>query len=123
VTRRQAAGPHPDDLLALSRDAFDVLVSLADGDRHGYAIMQDIAERSGGRVHLSPSTLYAVLRRLLESGLIVESAERPDPEHDDERRRYYSLAAAGLQVARAEAHRLEQLIADARACGLLPRRG
>jgi DNA-binding PadR family transcriptional regulator len=120
---RQAAGPHRDDVLPLSRDAFDVLVSLADGDRHGYAILQDIAERSGGRVRLSPSTLYAVLRRQLESGLIVESAERPDPEHDDERRRYYRLTAAGLQVARAEARRLEQLIADARACGLLPRRG
>jgi len=123
MTPRQTAGPTPDDLLPLSRDALDVLVSLADGDRHGYAILQDIAERSGGRVRLSPSTLYAVVRRLLESGLIIESAERPDPEHDDERRRYYTLTAAGRQVARAEARRLEQLIADARACGLLPRRG
>lgn len=123
TSRQPPAGSAPDAFLPLSRDAFDVLVSLADGDRHGYAILQDVAERSGGRVRLSPSTLYAVVRRLLESGLIEESAERPDPEHDDERRRYYTLTALGRQVARAEARRLEQLIADARACGLLSRRG
>ena len=115
--------PDPWDFLPLTRDAFDVLVSLAEGDRHGYAILLDIAERSQGRIHLSPSTLYAVIRRLLEAGLIVESAERPDPAHDDERRRYYRLSPLGRQVARAEARRLTQLIADARAHGLLPRRG
>ncbi len=115
--------PNPWDFLPLTRDAFDVLVSLAEGDRHGYAILLDIAERSQGRIRLSPSTLYAVIRRLLEAGLIAESAERPDPAHDDERRRYYRLTPLGRQVARAEARRLTQLIADARAHGLLPRRG
>ena len=115
--------PDPWDFLPLSRDAFDVLVSLDEGDRHGYAILLDIAERSEGRIHLSPSTLYAIIRRLLDAGLIAESAERPDPAHDDERRRYYRLTPLGRQVARAEARRLTQLIADARAHGLLPRRG
>lgn len=123
TSRGSAEDPSPWDFLPLTRDAFDVLVSLAEGDRHGYAILLDIAERSQGRTRLSPSTLYAVIRRLLEAGLIVESMERPDPAHDDERRRYYRLTPLGRQVARAEARRLAQLIADARAHGLLPRRG
>jgi DNA-binding PadR family transcriptional regulator len=121
--RRRSDANEPRTFLPLPRTAFDLLVSLADGDRHGYAMLQDVAERSGGRVRLSPSTLYAVIRRLLEHGLIVETGERPDPAHDDERRRYYRLTPLGRQVARAEARRLEQLIADARASGLLPRRG
>jgi DNA-binding PadR family transcriptional regulator len=91
VSRRRREGPAPDDFLPLPRDTFGVLVSLADRDRHGYAILQDIAERTGGRIRLSPSTLYAVIRRLLESELIEELSERPDPAHADERRRYYRL--------------------------------
>jgi DNA-binding PadR family transcriptional regulator len=104
------------------RDTFDVLVSLADGDRHGYAILQDIAERTGGRIRLSPSTLYSVIKRLLESALIEELSERPDPAHDDERRRYYRLTKLGRRVAESEAARLTRLLADARASGLVPRR-
>lgn len=123
TSRASRQDPDPWDFLPLTRDAFDVLVSLAEGDRHGYAILLDIAERSQGRIRLSPSTLYSVIRRLLEAGLIEETAERPDPAHDDERRRYYRLTPLGRQVARAEARRLTQLIADARAHGLLPRRG
>lgn len=123
TSRTLSDDPDAWDFLPLTRDAFDVLVSLAEGDRHGYAILLDIADRSQGRTRLSPSTLYAVIRRLLEAGLIVESAERPDAAHDDERRRYYRLTPLGRQVARAEARRLTQLIADARAHGLLPRRG
>lgn len=119
--RREGTGP--EDFLPLSRDTFDVLVSLADRDRHGYAILQDIAERTNGRIRLSPSTLYAVIRRLLESGLIEELDERPDPAHDDERRRYYRLSALGRRVARAEARRLTQLLAHARATGLVPKKG
>jgi DNA-binding PadR family transcriptional regulator len=120
-TRRE--GTEPEDYLPLSRDTFDVLVSLADQDRHGYAILQDILERTGGRIRLSPSTLYAVIRRLLESGLIEELDDRPDPAHDDERRRYYRLASLGRRVARAEAQRLTRLLADARASGLVPKKG
>lgn len=106
----------------LHKDTFHILVSLADRDRHGYSILQDVAERTGGALRLSPSTLYAAIKRLLEQGLIVELAERPDPDHDDERRRYYRLTPAGKQVAIAEAKRLERLLADARATGLLPRK-
>jgi DNA-binding PadR family transcriptional regulator len=120
-TRRE--GTEPEDYLPLPRDTFDVLVSLADQNRHGYAILRDILDRTGGRIRLSPSTLYAVIRRLLESGLIEELADRPDPAHDDERRRYYRLTPLGRRVARAEAQRLTRLLAHARASGLVPRRG
>lgn len=115
-------GPDPDDFLPLPRDTFDVLVSLADRDRHGYAILQDIAQRTDGRIRLSPSTLYAVIKRLLESELIEELRDRPDPAHDDERRRYYRLTPLGRRVAESKAARLTRLLADARASGLVPRR-
>ena len=81
--------------------------------------MQDVAERTDGALRLSPSTLYASIKRLLEQGLIEELEERPDPEHDDERRRYYRLSPLGRRVAMAEARRLQRLVADARASGLL----
>lgn len=110
----------PEDFLPLHRDTFHILVALGNQDRHGYSIMQDIEARTEGRVRLSPSTLYNAIRRLLETGLIVETDERPDPEHDDERRRYYRLSALGREVAVLEANRLEQLLADARMSGLIP---
>lgn len=112
----------PGSFLPLHKDTFQILVSLADRDRHGYSVMQDIAERTGGAQRLSPSSLYAAIKRMLEQGFIEELAERPDPEHDDERRRYYRLTKLGRQVAMAEAERLERLLADARATGLLPAR-
>lgn len=121
--RRAPTGETPESFLPLPRDTFHILVSLADRDRHGYSVMQDVAERTDGALRLSPSSLYAAIKRLLSQGLIAELAERPDPEHDDERRRYYQLTPLGRRVAKAEARRLEQLIADARATGLLPRRG
>jgi DNA-binding PadR family transcriptional regulator len=108
-----------ESFLPLPRDTFHILVSLADRERHGYSVMQDIAERTDGTLRLSPSSLYASIKRLLEQGLIEELAERPDPQHDDERRRYYRLSRLGRQVAMAEARRLERLLADARATGLL----
>lgn len=114
--------PAPESFLPLHKDTFHILVSLADGDGHGYSVMQDVSERTDGAVRLSPSTLYGAIKRLLEQGLIEELSERPDPEHDDERRRYYRLTRLGRQVAIAEARRLERLLADARAAGLLPRR-
>ena len=113
----------PESFLPLPRDTFHILVSLADRERHGYSVMQDVAERTDGALRLSPSSLYAAIRRLLTQGLIAELAERPDPEHDDERRRYYELTPLGRRVAKAEARRLERLLADARSTGLLPKRG
>jgi len=106
----------------LSRDTFHILVALADGERHGYSIMQEVAERTGGDVRLSPSTLYSAIKRLLEQGYIEELAEPPDPAHDDERRRYYRLTKAGRRAAIEEARQLEKLLHDARSTGLLPRR-
>jgi DNA-binding PadR family transcriptional regulator len=114
--------PRPEDFLPLHRDTFHILVSLADRDRHGYSILLDVAERTGGALRFSPSSLYASIKRLLHQGLIEELAERPDPDEDDERRRYYRLTRLGRKVAEVEARRLEQLLADARATGLLGRR-
>lgn len=114
--------PRPEDFLPLHRDTFHILVSLADRDRHGYSILLDVAERTGGTLRFSPSSLYASIKRLLRQGLIEEIAERPDPEQDDERRRYYRLTPLGRRVAEVEARRLERLLAQARATGLLGRR-
>jgi len=101
---------------------FQILVALADQDRHGYAIMQDVAARTTGRMKLSPGTLYGSIKRMLDDELIVELDERPDPEDDDERRRYYRLTPFGREVALAEADRLTTLLRQARAAGLTPRR-
>ncbi len=105
----------PDLFLPLTPAMFHVLVALADGEKHGYAILKDIARRTDGRVRLGAGTLYAVIRRLVEDELIAESDERPDPALDDERRRYYRLNEAGRQVVLAEIRRMEQAIALARA--------
>lgn len=114
--------PEPESFLPLNRDTFHILVSLADRDRHGYSIMQDVLERTDGALRFSPSSLYSSIRRLLAKGLIEELSERPDPEHDDERRRYYTLTPLGRTVATIEARRLQRLLADARATGLLSRK-
>ena len=106
----------------LSRDTFHILVALADADRHGYSIMREIEDRTCGQVRLSPSTLYSSIKRLLEAGLIIELSERPDPASDDERRRYYRITKAGRQAAIEEARFLEELLADARSVGLVPKR-
>src|SRR3954451_4973052 len=101
---------------------FHILLALADEDRHGYAIIQDIADRTGGELRLSAGTLYRSIQRMLEQGLIVETRERPAPEDDDERRRYYRITAFGSAVARAEAKRLTNLVRMARAQGFIPRK-
>jgi len=101
---------------------FQILVALADQDRHGYAIMLDVAARTDGRTKLSPGTLYGSIKRMLEEGLIVEVEERPDPDIDDERRRYYRLTKFGRETAKAEADRLTTLLRQARAVGLAPKR-
>ena len=94
---------------------FQVLVSLADGEKHGYAIGKEVAARTDGQVPLRAATLYTVIKRLLENGFIDESAARPDPESDDERRRYYRLTPRGRKAAEAEALRLEATARQARA--------
>ena len=109
-----------DELLPLPSAVFHILVSLADADRHGYAIIQDVAARTDGEVRLGPGTLYRSIQRMLEQDLIVETETRPT--EDDERRRYYRITALGRQVARAEAGRLADLVRLARATGLLSRK-
>jgi DNA-binding PadR family transcriptional regulator len=119
MPRRTDDAPAPEEFLPLHRDTFQILVSLADRDRHGYSILRDIAERTGEPRSITPSTLYSSIRRLLESGLIEELNERPDPAQDDERRRYYRLTSLGRRVASLEARRLERLLRAARVSGLL----
>lgn len=104
----------------LSTQVFHILLSLVDDDLHGYAIIQDVATRTEGEVRLTASTLYAAVKRLLEAGWIEERSTRPPGVADDPRRRYYRLTRVGREVARAEARRLEQLAAMARAKRLLP---
>ncbi len=93
---------------------FHILLALADGELHGYAIMKGVAARSEGAVRLGPGTLYGSLKRLLEAGLVEEGGERADPERGDERRRYYRLTPLGLSVVRAEARRLDAMVRAAR---------
>jgi DNA-binding PadR family transcriptional regulator len=106
---------HIDDLLPLRPVIFQVLLSLAEVERHGYAIVQDIADRSSARMRLEPGNLYRSLRFMLDEGLIEESDRRPVEGKDDERRRYYRITRLGRQVALAETTRLEALAAEARA--------
>jgi len=110
----------PDSLLPLPAAVFHILIALADRDRHGYSIMQDVAARTAGKVQLSAGTLYSSIRRMLEQGLIEELAESPDPSSTDERRRYYHLTRFGRRAAAAEVERLNTLLQQARATGLVP---
>src|SRR5580658_3367649 len=111
-----------DSLLPLPSATFHILMAVASDDRHGYAIIQDVEQRTGGQLRLSAGTLYRSIQRMLEQGLLVETRERPAPELDDERRRYYRITEFGTRVARAEARRLTQLVGMARARGLAPGR-
>jgi DNA-binding PadR family transcriptional regulator len=108
--------------LPLQPAVFHILLALAECDRHGYAIIQAIADRTDGRVRMSAGTLYRSIRRMVEDGLALEIDERPDPEEDDERRRYYRITALGRKAARAEAQRLADLVKLARISGLAPRK-
>jgi len=108
-----------DSLLPLPTGVFHILIALAGRDRHGYSIMQDVAGRTGGKVQLSAGTLYSSIRRMLEQGLIEELAESPDPASTDERRRYYRLTRFGRRAAAAEVERLNALLQQARATGLV----
>jgi len=88
---------------------FHILLSLGEGDRHGYALKREIVKRTSGKLKLGPGVLYGSINKMLELGLIEESDERPDPHLDDERRRYYTITNFGRQVARAEASRMRDL--------------
>lgn len=108
-----------DAFLPLPAATFHILVALAGEDRHGYAIIQDIAARTGDEVQLGAGTLYRSIQRMLDHGLIAESRERPARELDDERRRYYRITPLGLAVARAESRRLSRMLKLARQSGLV----
>jgi len=99
---------------------FHILLALAGEECHGYAILQEVAALTDGELQLEPGTLYRALHRMLRDGWVVESARRPAPDLDDERRRYYRITALGTAVAKAEARRLAQLVRMARARGLAP---
>ena len=107
--------------IPLQPTSFHILLSLADEDRHGYAIIQDISRRTNGEIKLSAGTLYRSIQRMQEQGLIIETKTRPAPEDDDERRRYYRITPLGKTVAQAEVRRLHELLKIARACGVVPR--
>ncbi len=103
--------PSPvDALLPLPPALFQMLLALGEGERHGYALKREILKRTGGKVNLGSGALYGSINKMLEQGLIEESAERPDPHLDDERRRYYRITAFGRRVAQAEARRMRELV-------------
>jgi DNA-binding PadR family transcriptional regulator len=111
--------PAPQSFLPLKPVEFLILMTVADGERHGYGIMLDIAERTAGTVRLEAGGLYRSIRRLLADTLIAESAKRPAADEDDERRRYYTLTPLGRRVVAAEALRLRALVRDAEAIRLI----
>lgn len=109
-----ASVKNPEELLPLSPTVFNILLSLADGELHGYGIMLEVKERTGGEMVMGPSTLYSAIKRMLSDGLIERSKRLPDPELEDERRRYYRLTAFGAQVMLAEAERMESYVRQVR---------
>ena len=119
----ELAKDNPEAWLPLTPAMFHILLALADKERHGYEIMREVDERSEGKVRVGPGTLYGSIKRMLSDGLIEELDERPDPELDDERRRYYRLSDLGRRIAIAEAQRLERLVKSARSKKLLSPRG
>jgi DNA-binding PadR family transcriptional regulator len=117
---RKKTPPPPESLVPLPAATFAIVLTLVDEERHGYAIIKEVADRSGGAARLGAGTLYGVLKRLLAAG-IVEETERPDPESGDERRRYYRLTRYGVAVAKAEARRLGSVVREAQRRGLVGR--
>src|ERR1700674_2130416 len=110
----------PQDMLPLTPAVFHILLALSDGERHGYALMQEVAADTGGSLRLGPGTLYGCLKRMLSARLVEESDERPDPDLDDERRRYYRITDLGARVLRTEAERLASAVSAAHAKRLFP---
>jgi DNA-binding PadR family transcriptional regulator len=111
---------NPQDFLPLTPAAFHILLSLTDGEKHGYAIMKEVEGGSDGYMRMGPGTLYGAIKRLLKAGLIAETDNRPDPALDDSRRRYYLLTQYGRRVLTAEVQRFDSLVAVARQKELLP---
>jgi len=109
-----------DNHLPLTAVAFEIMLTLAESDRHGYAIMREVEERTGGQVSLHPGTLYRALARLVDAGLLEESGPGSEPELGNERRKYYDLTSLGRDVAAAEARRLADQLGTAQARNLLP---
>jgi len=105
-----AAQTNPQGELPLTPAVFHILLALADGEKHGYAIMQEVETATDGQMTLGPGTLYGSIKRMLKAGLIAETDERPDPALDDARRRYYELSGYGRKVLAAEVERLEQAV-------------
>jgi DNA-binding PadR family transcriptional regulator len=108
-------------MLPLTPAVFNILLALADGEKHGYAIMLEVETNTNGQVKMGPGTLYGSIKRMLAAGMIAEVDERPDPELDDQRRRYYNLTGLGRRVLAAEAERLTSQLALAQAKGVLLR--
>jgi DNA-binding PadR family transcriptional regulator len=106
--------PDPESFLPLPPASFHILIVLARGENHGYAIMQQIDQDTGGKFRIGPGTLYGTIKRMMKAGWIEEVDERPDPALDDERRRYYRLTDLGLRVTRVESDRLESMVRLAR---------
>jgi DNA-binding PadR family transcriptional regulator len=102
--------PHPQDLIPLTPAVLHILLALSDGEKHGYAIMQEVEAMTDGDLTMGPGTLYGTIKRMLKANLIEESDERPDPDMDDKRRRYYRVTGFGQQVVSAEASRLSRLV-------------
>jgi DNA-binding PadR family transcriptional regulator len=105
----------PTDLTPLSPAFFHILLSLGEGERHGYALKREISLRTGGKLKLGPGVLYGSINKMVELGLIEESEARPDAHLDDERRRYYRITSYGRKVAQAEAARMRELVQLAKA--------
>jgi DNA-binding PadR family transcriptional regulator len=118
MSRRQ----NPQDLLPLTPPVFHILLALSDGERHGYAIMREVAVHTNGALQLGPGTLYGCLKRMLAARLVEETDERPDPALDDERRRYYRITDFGARTVRAEAERLAAAVSAAQAKRLIVRK-
>ncbi len=112
--------PGPEGYLPLTPAVLDIMVALGEEELHGYAIMQEVRRRTAGKRRLAPGTLYRSLKQMEERGWVVEAEERPEPDLDDERRRYYRLTDLGRRVAMAEVERLEGLVTAARSKGFVP---
>ncbi len=123
MAHEDGPSPDPETLLPLTPAVFHILLALADGEKHGYAIMREVSERTDGTMRMGPGTLYGSIQRMLKDGLIVEMRERAEPAHGEERRRYYRLTDFGLRVLRAEAQRLEHLVQMAQSKRVLPHLG
>ena len=119
-TRDTENAKTPEEFLPLTPAVLNILLALADDELHGYAIMREVSERTGGGMRLGPTTLYRSIKQMLQKGWVEESGERPVPDLDDERRRYYRLTDFGRRVTVAEVRRLEMLVDAAQRKGLAP---